>query len=137
MSVTLNLFVMSEPGLREKALDLKLSNNHFNVTVEIPEDSLNVTLNLKQVEIGDISVLFTSFGQIDFKILTYLVNFGLKYGMPYINSYFKTLNVAIPQKLFGLFVLSDLTLKYHDGFIEAGLTPTFLPPKSDITGIYE
>jgi len=35
-----------------------------------------------------------------------------------------------------MFVLSNLTLKYHDSFIEAGLTPTFLPPKEDIPGIY-
>lgn len=42
----------------------------------------------------------------------------------------------IPQKLFGLFVLSNLTLKYHDSYMEAGLTPTFLPPKEDVAGIY-
>jgi hypothetical protein len=28
-------------------------------------------------------------------------------------------------------------LKYHDDYLEAGLTPTFLPPKFDVEGIYE
>ena len=39
--------------------------------------------------------------------------------------------------LFGIFALSDLTLKYHDDYLEAGLTPTFLPPKGDVEGYYE
>jgi len=33
----------------------------------------------------------------------------------------------IPEELFGIFKLSDLSLVYKDNFIEAGLTPTFLP----------
>jgi hypothetical protein len=28
--------------------------------------------------------------------------------------------------------LSDLTLKYHNGYVEAGLTPTFLPPSQPV-----
>ena len=39
--------------------------------------------------------------------------------------------------LFGLFHLSDLTIKYHNGYLEGGLTPTFIPPTKDIEGIYE
>jgi hypothetical protein len=137
VSVTLNLFVMTAPGVRERALDLKLSSNHFNVTVEIPSDSLNVTVNLKEVVIGDITLVTSTFGEIDFKILTSVLDLAIYYGLPFINSHLKTMEIAIPEKLFGMFVLSDLTLKYHDSFIEAGLTPTFLPPKTDIPGIYE
>lgn len=33
-------------------------------------------------------------------------------------------------------MLSDLTLKYHDDYLEAGLTPTFLPP-TNVEGIYK
>lgn len=47
------------------------------------------------------------------------------------------MKILIPQKLFGLFVLSNLTLKYHESYIEAGLTPTFLPPKEDVPGVYK
>ena len=92
---------------------------------------------MKQLEIGEISITYTSFGEIDLETLSALLNDGIDIGLPYLNIYLKTLKIIIPQNLFGLFVLSDLSLKYHDSYIEAGLTPQFLPPKSDITGIYE
>jgi len=28
-------------------------------------------------------------------------------------------------------------LKYHDDYLEAGLTPTFLPPNATVPGVYE
>ena len=40
--------------------------------------------------------------------------------------------MKIPSELFGMFTLSDLVIKYHDDYLEAGLTPTFVPP----TGLY-
>lgn len=36
----------------------------------------------------------------------------------------------IPNELFGLFKLADLKIKYHDDFVELGLTPTFIPPQA-------
>lgn len=47
------------------------------------------------------------------------------------------MTVQIPTDLFGLFKLSDLVLKYHDDYLEAGLTPTFVPIKESIPGLYE
>jgi hypothetical protein len=64
--------------------------------------------------------------------LTDLLNKGIEFGLTYFNQYLSTLKVTIPTKLFGLFELTDLTLKYHDGYIEAGLTPTFLPPTEPV-----
>lgn len=136
-SVSVNFWVITEPGQKEKALDLSLNSNHFNATVLIPTDSLNVTVNVKQVALGGITLNYTSVGEIDLTLLADLLNDGINIGLPYLNTYLQTLKIIIPQKLFGLFVLSNLTLKYHDSYIEAGLTPTFLPPKSDIPGIYE
>jgi len=52
---------------------------------------------------------------------------GLKAAVPYINNELKTLKIQIPTNLFGIFALSDLSLSYHDDYIEAGLTPTFIP----------
>ena len=111
--------------------------SHFNFTIEIPTDSLNVSINVQQLDIGEISITYTSFGEIDLDLLSTLLNEGISIGMPYLNTYLKTLKIIIPQKLFGLFVLSDLSLKYHDSYIEAGLTPKFLPPKGDILDVYE
>ena len=38
----------------------------------------------------------------------------------------------IPDKLFNVFELTDLQVKFHDGFIEAGLTPHFIFPETPV-----
>lgn len=113
------------------------SQNHFNFTFEIPESSLNLTINIKEVSIGDLLVTYTSFGKVDLQEMANLINEGISIGLPALNVYLKTLKIQIPTKLFGLFELSNLTLKYHDSYLEAGLTPKFLPPTEDIPGIYK
>lgn len=52
---------------------------------------------------------------------------GLRAAVPYINDELSTLKIQIPTDLFGIFTLSDLSVSYHDDYIEAGLTPTFVP----------
>lgn len=68
--------------------------------------------------------------------LTNFLNLAFKDGIPVLNVWLKTQPITIPTVLFGLFKLSDLTLKYHNGFLEMGLTPTFLPPSHEIPDVY-
>ena len=42
--------------------------------------------------------------------------------------YLATHKLAVPTTMLGVFTLSDLVLKNHDSYIEAGVTPTFVPP---------
>jgi len=49
-------------------------------------------------------------------------------GRPEFNTWIQKQSIIIPNKLFGLFGLSDLTIKYHNGYVEAGLTPSFIAP---------
>ena len=136
-SISVNFWVNTAPDQKDKALEMDVSQNHFNFTLQIPTTSLNVTVNIKEVSIGDIVVTYTSFGQVDLKVMANLINEGLSIGLPALNIYLQTLKIRIPTKLFGLFELSNLTLKYHDSYLEAGLTPKFLPPTEDIPGIYK
>ena len=69
--------------------------------------------------------------------MTKLFNLTIKELIVAFNVWAQVQTVTIPSELFGIFTLSDLTLKYHNEYLEAGLTPTFLPPKEDIEGIYE
>jgi len=69
--------------------------------------------------------------------LSELLNLGIGIGLPYFNTWLEGQKVQIPNELFGLFKLTDLTIKYHDNYLEAGLTPTFEMPKENIEGIYE
>ena len=60
-------------------------------------------------------------------LLEGLLKQGLDEGREPFNQFISNQSLVIPHKIFGLFELEDLTLKYHDGYIEAGLTPHFLP----------
>lgn len=72
-------------------------------------------------------MLAETFETINLELLTLLLNDGIYYGLSGFNDYLATQWVQIPTNLFGIFELSDLTLKYHDNYIEGGATPTFLP----------
>ena len=67
--------------------------------------------------------------EINLKPLADLIDAGLKAAVPIINDELQTLKIQIPTNLFDIFTLSDLSVSYHDGYIEAGLTPTFIPTK--------
>lgn len=40
--------------------------------------------------------------------------------------------IAVPNKILGLFELSELSLKNRNGYIEAGLTPHFVAPTVEV-----
>lgn len=64
-SVSVNFWVHTDANETDKALDLEINSNHFNFTVKIPTDSLNVTIDVKQLAIGDLLMNYSSFGQVD------------------------------------------------------------------------
>lgn len=78
----------------------------------------------------------TTFGDLNLTLVSTLLNKGAKLGLPYFNTWIGAQKITIPTKLFGLFTLSDLVLKYHDGYLEAGVTPTFLPPAEEVLGVF-
>lgn len=94
-------------------------------------------MNITQVALGNIGIESTTFGTLDLNKLSELLNLGIGIGLPYFNTWLEGQKVQIPNELFGLFKLTDLTIKYHDNYLEAGLTPTFEMPKENIEGIYE
>ncbi len=70
-------------------------------------------------------------------LLSQLLNKVFNATIPFLNKYLQNVTVQIPTELFGIFKLSDLVLKYHDNYLEAGLTPTFVPITKNIPGVYE
>merc|ERR1719263_2362919 len=64
-------------------------------------------------------------------LVTYLLNGIIEQETPALNTFLfnKTLNIPM-SNVFWAFSLANPELTYHDGYIEAGLTPTFHPPPS-------
>lgn len=91
-SVNLKFWVETEPTKSEDAMTLTMTTNHFNFTIQIPKDSLNVTIDIKQVELGNIEITST-FGDVDLKELSALLNEGISIGLPFLNVYLQTLKI--------------------------------------------
>lgn len=90
---------------------------------------MQITAAVQDLSIGDIQVQSTTFGSLDLKLLATLLNKGSAMGLPYFNIFLKLLPLEFPEaKLFGLFSLSDLHVKYYDNFVATGVTPHFKQP---------
>ena len=113
---------------REVAIDLTLSKLYFDFTAII--EGMALKPNIESASLGAIVIKSSTFGDLDMTLLTDLLNKGLTEGREPLNKILQKQSLLVPDKVFGLFGLSDLTLKYHNGYLEAGLTPSFIPPTS-------
>ena len=87
-----------------------------------------VTIAIRSINIVRMYIEADYLGPNRYSSSPFMTNFALSMGMKYFNSFFENLiRVAIPPKLFNLFKLTDLKVNYFDGYLQIGLTPTFLP----------
>lgn len=67
-----------------------------------------------------------TFGKIVTLPLKMAMNVGLAVAAPVISQ--KLGSITIPNNLLGYFDISDIVIKYYDGYLGVGATPTFIPP---------
>ena len=89
--------------------------------------NMDLSLNISHLNVADVNVVSDTFGKLSALIIKTKINNGFRIALPIINRFLANHLIPFPSN-FGLFVLSDLTLGYHDGYIYAGATPTFVPP---------
>lgn len=123
--VGVKFWVEMADGTKEAALDVTLESLYFEFTAII--DGMAVRPSVQSASLQDIKVVTSTFGDVNMTLLEGLLKQGLDEGREPFNQFIANQSLVIPHKIFGLFELEDLTLKYHDGYIEAGLTPHFLP----------
>ena len=76
----------------------------------------------------DIKVISSTFNKtVDMTLLEGLLKQGLDEGRVPFNTFIQKQSIVIPNKIFNLFELTDLHLIYHNNYLEASLTPHFLP----------
>jgi len=88
----------------------------------------NATASVSTFLVNKIQVVESTIGTISAFKLKLEFNTVSKFAVPALNSFLKTYAVPIPKNILGVFQLSNIFLKYNDGYIYAGATPTFLPP---------
>ena len=129
--VGVKFWVETAAGTNETAIDITLESLYFEFTAII--DGMAVKPNVTAASLKDIKVNLSTIGTLNMTLLEGLLDQGLEEGREPFNEYIQQQSLVIPNKIFGLFELTDLDLKYHNGYLEAGLTPHFVPISSDET----
>lgn len=129
-------WVMFPNNTKDLAVDITAEDLLANFTILIKKNN-QIAMNITTAALKDIEVHSTTFGDLNLSLITKLFNMTFVELIVAFNIWANAQSITIPSELFGIFTLSDLNLKYHDDYLEAGLTPTFLPPKTDIAGVYE
>ena len=119
-------FWVNNGGTQGKQLAVQLKLHDLFIKFNAIIDGMNVKANVRNATLGPVTVV-TTFGALDMSEIKLLLDQVLLEGRPEFNKFLHTLPLQVPDTIFHLFKLSNLTLKFHNNFIEAGLTPTFLP----------
>lgn len=129
--MSVKFWVNMANATKEVAVAITAEDFGANFTALI--NGMDLVANVTSAGLNNIVINSTTFGDLDLKKVAELLNDGIRLGIPFLNIYLETLKVTIPSQLFGLFKLSDLVVKYHNNYIEAGLTPTFVAPSLSFT----
>ena len=128
--LALKFWVETTSNTQELAVEVSLQKLYFDFHAII--DGMQLRANVTDATLGDITVLHSTLGPLDMADLKALLDQVLDEGRPSFNEWIQQQSIIVPDTIFGLFELTDLTLKYHDGYLEAGLTPHFYPPTTPI-----
>merc|ERR1719373_974679 len=89
---------------------------------------MNLSINLDKINVDKVEIVSATFGHLSALTIKVELNNGLRIGIPIMNKKLAEHQIAFPSNIAGIFLLSDLTLGYHDNYIYAGATPTFIGP---------
>lgn len=124
-TVTLEFWVETSDTTQELATSMTLIDTQFSFTASV--DDMVITLNLGNINVDKITVNYCSFGKLSALTLKVELNNFFRMFMPAINHKLAKHAVTFPSNMFGIFMLSDLTLGYYNDFVYCGFTPTFIP----------
>ena len=128
--LALKFWVETTNSSQELAVEISLQKLYFDFHAII--DGMQLRANITDATLGDVIVLHSTLGTLNMTDLKALLDQVLDEGRPSFNDFIQKQSIIVPNKIFGLFELSDLTLKYHNGYLEAGLTPHFYPPTTPV-----
>ena len=111
------------------AAELSLNNIEFDFTALV--NNMDVSLNVTKLNIDKVDVVSDTFGKLSSSFIKLKLNNAFRIGLPIFNMVMAKHTIPIPSNILGLFELSNLTLGYHDNYIYAGATPTFVGPSSE------
>ena len=113
-------------GSTEIAVEMNLVDIKFTGGIDI--NNFMATGDISKFLVDKIDIVTSTIGSLSAFKLKVEFNTVSKLLVPELNKFISKYQVPIPSDIMGIFILSDLFLKYEDGYIFGGATPTFLPP---------
>ena len=104
----------------------------FKGTILVTGTGYQLELKIDQVYVDKVKIVSCSFGSLSAFTLKIELNNGFRLFLPIINKELVGYTLTVPNNIFGLFLLSDLTISYYNNYIYLGMTPTFLAPASAV-----
>ena len=109
----------------ELAADIAITDFEFQGIIEL-EAPFNLSTNITKLKVNSLKVNTCTFGKISAFQLKLELNVGLAVAAPVLAK--KIDSIQLPTNLTSHVKFSDLIIKYYDGFLGVGATPTFVPP---------
>ena len=140
LALALQFWVEQADGTQALAADLQLDGIDFQFTALI--NNMDIALSISKINISTVTVVSSTIGRLSAVTIKLELNNAFRIGIPLINAVLTHYQIKFPSNIFGIFELSDLVLGYHDNFIYAGATPTFIGPSAkkaaqEVTGVKE
>lgn len=124
----LELWVVPENGTRVKDLEFYIRDLGATTSVKFDEETNEIYARINMLTMGNVEVVGDSTANAN--TISQVMSFVLDSMRIPLNNMVQDYKFKVPTS-FSVFELSDLDLTYHQGYIEAGLTPSFTAPKEE------
>lgn len=108
---------------------MSLIDLNFAFTVLV--NNMTVFMTLGTVNVDKVTINSCSFGKLSAILMKTELNNFFRLFTPKINAALQLHPFTVPSNVFGIFMLSNLTIGYFNSYLYLGMTPTFLPPASN------
>ena len=125
-TLTLEFWAVTGETTTDLAASLTLGDLSFAFTVLI--NNMTVNMSLGTINVNKITVNSCSFGHLSAILMKTELNNFFRIFTPIINKDLQQHPLTVPSDIFGIFLLSDLTIGYYNNYIYLGATPTFIAP---------
>ena len=105
---------------------MTLVDTSFSFTVLVNNMTINAQLGTTNVD--KVTVNSCTFGKLSALLLKTELNNFFRVFTPIINKDLQNHAFTVPSNIFGIFILSNLTIGYYNNYIYLGMTPTFIAP---------
>ena len=108
------------------AASMRLIDTDFAFSALI--NDMTLAISLSKVNVDSVNVLSCSFGKLSAITMKLELNNFFRVFTPIINKDLQLHTFTVPSNIFGIFILSNLTIGYYNNYIYLGMTPTFIVP---------